>query len=68
MVEVKKQYFSAPLSSYVNCFLNGSKISKFIDLVSIDENSIAYVICCYYGVVGGIDTFFDDSIKYDRRL
>jgi hypothetical protein len=68
MVNPKKTLFSSPLSPYVHCFLNGGKISKLIDLVSIEEESVAYIVCCFYGVIDGIHTFFDDYRNSQPRF
>ncbi|WJX57279.1 hypothetical protein P8452_42856 [Trifolium repens] len=67
MVHFKKPYFSSPLSSYVHFFLDGGKISKLTDLISLEEKTIAYVVCCFYGIVEGIDTVLDDDIKSEPR-
>jgi hypothetical protein len=68
MVHFKKPYFSSPLSSYVHFFLDGGKISKLTDLISLEEKTIAYVVCCFYGIVEGIDTVLDDDIKSEPRF
>jgi hypothetical protein len=67
MVKSNNKFFSSPLSSYVHCFLDGGKISKVTDLVSLEENSFAYVIGCYYGVIGGVHGYFDHTMKADPR-
>jgi hypothetical protein len=38
------------ISHDIKCFLDGSKILKLIDFVSIEEETIGYVIGCFYGV------------------
>ncbi|WJX62990.1 hypothetical protein P8452_47924 [Trifolium repens] len=58
---------SSNLSSDIHCFLDGRKISKLIDLVSLEEDSTAYVIGCYFGVAQGVDILFDGKSKEDQR-
>jgi hypothetical protein len=58
---------SSTLSSHIHCFLDGRKISKLIDLLSLEEESIAYVIGCYFGVAQGVDILFDGNSKVDQR-
>ncbi|WJX83028.1 hypothetical protein P8452_65721 [Trifolium repens] len=59
--------YSSTLSSHIHSFLDGRKISKLIDLVSLEEESIAYVIGCYFGVAQGVDILFDDKSKEYQR-
>ncbi|PNY00609.1 hypothetical protein L195_g023893 [Trifolium pratense] len=56
------------LSSDVSRFLDGGKVSKLVELLTIEENSIAYVIGCYFGVVEGVDVVYDDETKVIPRL
>jgi hypothetical protein len=60
--------YSSTLSSHIHCFLDGRKILKLIDLVSLEEDSIAYVIGCYFGVAEGVGILFDDKSENDQRL
>jgi hypothetical protein len=55
-------------SSKLHYFLDGGKVSKLIDLVSLEEASLAYVIGCFFGVVQGVDIVCDDQSKNDPRL
>jgi hypothetical protein len=52
----------------INSFLDGSKILKLMDFVSIEEEAIAYVIGCFYGVAQGIDFMIDEKNKLKPRL
>jgi hypothetical protein len=64
MVFCSKSCFSSKLHS----FLDGGNVSKLKDLVSLEEDSLAYVIGCFFGVVQGVDILFDDKYKNDQRL
>jgi hypothetical protein len=64
MVFCSKSCFSSKLHS----FLDGGNVSKLKDLVSLEEDSLAYVIGCFFGVVKGVDNLFDDKYKNDQRL
>jgi hypothetical protein len=55
--------YPSNLSSHIHCFLDGGKISKLIDLVSLKEDSIVFVIACYFGIAQGVDILFDDKSK-----
>jgi hypothetical protein len=56
------------ISHEIKCFLDGSQILKLIDFVSIEEETIGYVIGCFYGVSQGIDFMIDEKNKLKPRL
>jgi hypothetical protein len=52
----------------IHCFLNGAKILKLPEFVSIREDTTAYVIGCFYGVAQGIDFMIDDKKNFKPRF
>jgi hypothetical protein len=57
-----------PTSNDIKSFLNGCKISELLDFVSIRQDTIAYVIGCFYGVSQGIDFMIEEHNNMTPRL
>jgi hypothetical protein len=56
------------ISDEIHRFLNGGKISKLLDFVSVKEDTVAYVVGCFFGVAQGIDFMFDEKNDVHPRF
>jgi hypothetical protein len=68
MFNVSVKGCSSNFKSDLDVFLDGGKISKMGNILCADENRLFHIIGCYYGVVEGIDVFFDNKVKNEPRL
>jgi hypothetical protein len=68
MVSNNQSFPLQTISPDIQCFLNGSKILKLNDFVSIEEEIVGYVIGCFYGVAQGIDFMIDEKNNLNPRL